>query len=69
MGVIYDKLYQKYNRSSLNTAEVAKELLISKQTLMRLVKEKKIVLPLEQRRGRSYLWSLKDLATYLGDNK
>lgn len=67
MGVVYDKLYQKYNRSILNTAEVAIELNISTQTLKRRVKEKKMVSPLEIRTGRSLQWSLIDIAKYLGD--
>lgn len=67
MGVIYDKLYQKYNRSVLNTAEVADELNISAQSLKRRIKEKKVVAPLESRAGRSFQWSLIDLAKYLGD--
>ncbi|MDD3596170.1 hypothetical protein [Sulfuricurvum sp.] len=67
MGVVYDKLYQKYNCSILNTAEVASELNISTQTLKRRVKEKKMVVPLEIRTGRSLQWSLIDIAKYLGD--
>ncbi|WP_294896313.1 MULTISPECIES: hypothetical protein [Sulfuricurvum] len=67
MGVVYNKLYQKYNCSVLNTAEVAAELNISTQTLKRRVKEGKMVTPLETRVGRSLQWSLIDIAKYLGD--
>lgn len=67
MGVIYDKLYKKYNKSVLTTAEVAEELGATTVSVKKWAKNGKLIPPLQTRVGRSLQWSLKDLAIFLGD--
>lgn len=66
MGIVYDKLYKKYNKSILIKAEVAEEMGVSQRSINRRLKEGKMVKPIESGERRLE-WSLKDIATYLGD--
>lgn len=66
MGLVYDKLYKKYNKSVLQKSEVAEELGVSLRTIDRRLKEGKMVKPIESGERRLE-WFLKDIATYLGD--
>lgn len=67
MGVVYDNLYRKYNKSVLSKAEVAEEFGVSGRTLDRRLKGGKMVKPLDNGDDRRLEWSLKDIANYLGD--
>lgn len=67
MGLVYDKLYKKYNKSILQKAEVAEELGVSLRTIDRRLKEGKMLKPIENG-DRRLEWILKDLAKYLGDS-
>lgn len=67
MGVVYDNLYKKYNKSVLSKTEVAEEFGVSSRTLDRRLKEGKMVKPLDNGDDRRFEWSLKDIANYLGD--
>lgn len=68
MGLITDKLHEKYGRWVLTTTEVAEELRISVMTLKRRVKAQKMIPPLQQRGLGGFMqWNLKDIAKYLGD--
>lgn len=67
MGLVYDKLYKKYNKSVLQKAEVAEELGVSVRTIDRRLKERKLPSPIDNGGDRRLEWRLKDIATYLGD--
>lgn len=67
MGLIYDKLYSKYNKSVLSKAEVAIEFGVSARTIDRRVKQGKMVKPLNSIDDKRYEWSLKEIAVFLGD--
>lgn len=66
MGVVYDKLYIKYNKSILIKAEVAEEMGVSPRSINRRLREGKMVKPIESGERRLE-WFLKDIAKYLGD--
>lgn len=68
MGVIYDNLYKKYNKSVLTTAEVASELGATTESVKKWAKNGKLIPPLPTKVGRSLQWSLKDFAKFLGDS-
>lgn len=67
MGIVYDKLYRKYNKSILIKAEVAEELGINPRTLDRRLKDGKMVKPINGGDDQRLEWLLKDIATFLGD--
>lgn len=67
MGLIYDKLYSKYNKSVLSRSEVAEEFGVSIRTIERRIKQGKMAKPLNSTDDKRYEWSLKDIAVYLGD--
>lgn len=67
MGIIYTTLYQKYNKSVLNAAEVAEELGITVATLKRRIKAKKVITPLVAGTGSPLQFNLCDIAKFLGD--
>lgn len=69
MGVIYDKLYKKYNKSLLSTGEVAQELGVTTESVKRWVKNGKLIKPMDKKIGRSRVWSLKDFSIFLGDKE
>lgn len=67
MGLIYDKLYSKYNKSILSKAEVATEFGVSIRTIERRIKQGKMAKPLNSIDDKRLEWSLKDIAIFLGD--
>lgn len=67
MGLIYDKLYSKYNKSVLSKSEVATEFGISVRTIERRTKQGKMAKPLNSADDKRYEWSLIDIAIFLGD--
>lgn len=67
MGLIYDKLYSKYNKSVLSKTEVATEFGVSVRTIERRIKEGKMAKPLNSMNNKRYEWSLRDIAIFLGD--
>lgn len=67
MSSIYDKLYNKYNKSVISRIELAEEFGVSVRTIDRRVKEGRIAKPLDLDEDKRLEWSLKDIAIYLGD--
>lgn len=67
MGLIYDKLYSKYNKSILSKAEVATEFGVSVRTIERRIKQGKMAKQLNSIDDKRLEWSLKDIAIFLGD--
>lgn len=66
MGIVYDKLYKKYNKSILIKVEVAEEMGVSPRSINRRLKEGKMINPINNGERRLE-WALKDIAKFLGD--